>query len=658
MAYDDQYSGNIVKNGMNWWKSEQGTFHENVAAYLAYLEQNQSYTSHDNLRYMRLYGNYEMQGLDSYAYSRTETSYNTSHRVTLNVVQSIIDTVISKMSKNKPKPTFLTDGGNWTLQQKAKKLSKFCEGVFSSTKYYKHAINAMKDACIFGTGAVKIYKEDGNIKAERVFIEELKIDDREAYYSNPRQMHQTKYIHKSVLLELFPEHAHFIDQANNSAENMVNNTNPRLENMIRVVESWHLPSGKTVDKKGNPIKHDGIKTITIINKTLHSEPYTKSYFPFVFFKWNEKPIGFWGLGLSEQLQGIQLEINKLLRTIQVSMHLVSIPKLLVEASSKVVTAHLNNKIGGIIKYAGTPPKYEPLGGVPPELFTHLDRLYERAYEISGVSMLSAQSDKPSGLDSGKALREFNDIESERFLEVGQRYEQSFIDAARIMLDMAKECYEDNDQEFKVQVKGKKFIETIDWSEVDIADDKFLMDIFPTSSLSNTPSGRLQDVQELLQAGFISKEDGLKLLDFPDLESVMSLENAETEDIERTIEQMMSKGKYETPEPYQNLELGIRKCQQAYLKYRSDGAPDTRLELLRRWMEDAQQLLIKASNGVNAAPPMIQQSIPETQVSPLEISEGALEPEEPIGPPVEEIKAQIEVPGQDIPGNQEPLAPGV
>lgn len=636
MAYDDPYSNNIIKNGMHWWKSPKGTVHENVFAYVGHLDRDQSYRSSDNLRYMRLYGNYEMLGLDSYSYTRVETSYSVTHRVTLNVIQSIIDTVASKMIKNKPKPNFLTDGGDWSLQQKAKKLTKFCEGIFSSCDYYTHAINAMKDACIFGTGAIKIYKENGTIKAERIFIDEIKVDDREAFYSKPRQIHQEKYVHKSVLIEMFPDHKTAIEDANNNTNDMKVDSNQHLENMIKVVESWHLPSGETHDKDGNELDHDGMHTICIANTTLFEEKYSKSYFPFVFFRWNEKPIGFWGLGLSEQLQGIQLEINKILRTIQVSMHLVSVPKLLVEASSKIVTAHLNNKIGGIIKYAGTPPQYSPLGSVPTELFAHLDRLYERAYEISGVSQLAAQSQKPGGLDSGKAIREFNDIESERFLEVGARYERSFIDAARIMIDMARDLYEEN-KEFKVKVKGKKFIETIDWSEVDMKEDKFLMDIFPTSALSNTPSGRLQDVQELLTAGFITKEDGMKLLDFPDLESSMSLMNAGVEDIDYMLEQMIDKGVYTTPEPYQNLEMGIKKCQQAYLKHRAEGATDSRLELLRRWMEDAQGLLQKAAAGSAPPPPMPQQSVPVTNATP-EDRPAALA----------EQAAQNTIPGGDLP----------
>ena len=49
-----------------------------------------------------------------------------------------------------------------------------------------------------------------------------------------------------------------------------------------------------------------------------------------------------------------------------------------------------------------------------------------------------------------------------------------------------------------------------------------------------------------------------------------------------------------PEPYQNLENAVRKVQQAYLMFRMQGAPENRLELLRQYMEDAQGLIMKAS----------------------------------------------------------------
>lgn len=597
-----------------WWKKEDKKVHESVFQYTEHLESRQSSKSHDNLRNMKLYGNFDMLGLQAYQYARSESSYNTNNRLTLNVIKNMIDTAVSKITKNKPKPLFLTDGGDWSLQSKAKKLTKFIEGQYSYSKFYEKAAMAFLDAAIFGTGAIKIYHQDGEIRCERVFIDEILVDDSEAYYAEPRQMHQRKYIHRDVLKAMFPDQSGYIDDV--GSHNSRFHENATQNEMVKVIESWHLPSG--------PKAKDGKHSICIDNKTLWCEEYTKSYFPFVFLRYDLRPIGFWGQGLSEQLSGLQLEINKILKTIQVSMHLTSIPKVFVEANSKVVTAHLNNKIGGIIKYVGTKPSYESVGAIPAELFNHLDRLYERAYEIVGISQFAAHSEKPAGLDSGKALREYADIETERFQSVSTRYQQMFIDASRIYIDMARDLYEKQDKNLKVLVKGRKFLETIEWKEVDIEEDKYLLDIFPISALSQHPSGRLQDIQELMQAGIIPPEEGRRLLNFPDLEAFETRESADMEDIDRIIEFMIEKGDYQTPEPYQNLEYGIVRMQKAYLMYKIQNAPEERLELFRRWIEDANDLIARANTP--ALEEVNQAEAPLPALDPTQAGEVPLDPQ--------------------------------
>ncbi len=572
-------------NGNKWWLANRDNLYQEVFAFVSRLDDNQRYRSFDNLRYARLYGNFDYMGIDAYTYARVETAWSASNRVTLNVVQNMIDTVVSKITKNRPKAQFLTSGGDFSLQTRAKKLTKFVEGIFSYDEFYDKAALAFLDACIFGTGCIKIYQENGQIKSERVFIEEIKIDDIESYYAKPRQMHQVKYVHRDVLKAMFPGQGIIIERASDGeATGASQDSTTQIKDMVKVIESWRLPSGLDVN--------DGKHTITVSSGTLLDESYEKDYFPFVFFRWGIRPVGFFGQGLAEQLQGLQLEINKILRTIQVSMHLVSVPKILVEASSKIVSSHLNNRIGGVIKYAGTPPTSVPLGTIPPDLFSHLDRLFARAYEIAGISQLAAQSLKPAGLDSGKALREFNDLETERFMSVAKRYEKTFIDAAEIIIDMGKDIYE-REGEFSIKVKDGKFVDTIDWKDVNMDADKYMMEIFPTSALSNTPSARLADIQDLMAAGFISKEDALKLLDFPDLEAATNMLNADANNLDKIIETMMDKGTYFPPEPYQNLENAIRKVQQAYLMYRVQGATENRLELLRQYMEDCQNLIMKS-----------------------------------------------------------------
>jgi hypothetical protein len=295
------------------------------------------------------------------------------------------------------------------------------------------------------------------------------------------------------------------------------------------------------------------------------------------------------------------------------MHLVSVPKLLVEASSKILSTHLNNKIGGIIKYAGTPPQFSPLGSIPPELFTQLDRLYQRAFEVVGISQLSAQSAKPAGLNSGKAMRTYNEIETERFLACAKRYEQSFLDATEIMIDYARDIAVDT-KNYSVKVPGSDFLKTIKWEDVSMENDQYMMQSFPTSALSQTPSARLSEVQELMQAGLVSKEDGMKLLDFPDLKSYYNMTNSGVEDIERQIEIMVDTQEYQSPEPFQNLKYGITKMQQAYLMYKSQNAPEETLELFRQWMSDANELLVMSQQPPPQPGPAI--AAPEVGASPV------------------------------------------
>jgi len=603
------------------WFKQKHDVEKAIFAYIKNLDQRQGYRQSDNLRNMRLYGNHEFQGINAYNYMRTEQSYNVQNRVTLNIVQSMIDTVTSKIGQNNPRPYFLTDDGNFSLKRRAEKLSKFAEGCFYATDYYDKAIQAFQDSCIFGTGAVKIYRDGDEIKAERVFIDELMIDDNESYYSLPRQLHQRKWIHKDVLKEMFPGSKGAIDAAANDSGRQ-DEYKDKLGDMLLVVESWHLPSGEKAK--------DGRHTICINNELLYDGDWDKDYFPFVFFRWNLKPLGFWGQGIAEQLTGLQLEINKLLRTIQVSMHLVSVPKIFLEASSKVVTAHLNNKIGGIIRYAGTAPTEGKLGSIPTELFTHVDRLYQRAFEIVGVSQMSAQSQKPAGLDSGKALRTYNEIESERFKAVSKRYEKTYLDAAEIMIDIAKDIAADTGN-FSVQVPGSGFLKTINWEDVNMEEDQYIMQVFPASALSQTPAARLQEVQELMQAGLVSKEDGMKLLDFPDLKAYYNMANAGAEDIERQIELMMDTGEYETPEPFQNLQYGIVKMQQAYLMYRSQKAPEENLELLRRWISDAKNLLDQANQEA-------QNSVAQAQAAANPVAGAPAQTGVPAAPPTSDMQA--------------------
>lgn len=606
----------ITSTNVKWW-TEKKSPHKNVFGLLNYLEKNQSYRSVLNLRYARLYSNMEMLGLSSGTYARTATNNFSQNRLTLNVIKSCVDSAAAKIAKNKPKPLFLTKKGDFSLKRKAKGLTKYLEGLFETTDLYELGRKVFIDACVFGTGALKLFIDsaDNCIKAERVFIDEIVVDDVEGIYSKPRQIFQRKNYSRDVLIDMFPDYKEEILAANTALRGQT--ATQSTADQVIVVEAWHLPSG--------PNAKDGKHVIALENCTLFEEEYTKDYFPFVFFRWTDKLVGFWGMGLAEELIGIQLEINKVLKAIQASHQLMSVPRVFVDVASNVNTAHITNEIGGIIKYQGQPPVFQSPGAMNPEVYSYLNDLYRKAYEITGISQMQAQAMKPSGLNSGAALREFNDIASERFVITGMRYEEFFMQAAKIMIDMSKDLFE-IDKSLKIKVKGQKFIETIKWKDVNLEEDQYVMQLFPVSFLPSTPAGKLQTVQELVQAGFVTQEQALSLLDFPDLEGFTSLATAAQDNIERYLELMIEEGKYNPPEPFMNLQLALTLTQEAYLRAKCEDTPEDRLELLRTFMDDCQTLM--------------QASAPPPEVPPMDPLAN------PVAPPTSDI---LPLPGAAPPG---------
>lgn len=582
-----------------WWTCDKDVMHRHVFGVLRRIRASQNYRSVQNLRFARLYSNMEIQSLSSGLYARAQDTVGmVQNRVTYNAIKSCTDTVAAKIAKNKVKPFFLTDGGSWDMQRRAMRTNQFIEGLFDSMgtgngdnrSLYGLGRRAFVDACVFGTGATKFFIEGDTVKAERVIIEEIVVDDVEGRYEQPQQLFQEKLMHRAAVLDMFPDYEFQIKSVPSGvrAEDNIDSA----ADMISVVEAWHLPSGK--DTK------DGKKVICIENCTLDESEWNKNYFPFAFQRWNPKLLGFYGMGLAEELIGIQLELNKLLRVIQISQHLMAVPQVWLEYASKTVAKHVNNEVGGIKFYAGQPPIFMVPQAMSAEVYQHLENLWRKAFEISGVSQLSAGGKKPSGIDAAVALREMQDIESERFSLQQQRWEDYYMDATDISLDLLDDIYESG-KDPAVWLKNSDKGFKMKWSDVRLPKDSYVVRPFPTALLPSTPAGKLQKVQEMLQAGFWDREEAMELLDFPDTKSVVSLKVAQRRDLKRMIEQIIDDGEYQPPEPFINLEMAKPLAQSYYLMSRSEGMPEARLELLRRFMDDVQAMIDAAMPP--PAPPM-------------------------------------------------------
>lgn len=141
------------------------------------------------------------------------------------------------------------------------------------------------------------------------------------------------------------------------------------------------------------------------------------------------------------------------------------------------------------------------------------------------------------------------------------------------------------------------METVDWKDIKLKEDEYVLKAFPVSSLADDMTGRLQEVQELAQAGMISPRTARKLMRTPDLEMSDNLANAAEDLICKLIEDMIDAPEgeevYHAPEPFMDLTLAKQLCLEYWNYAKFQSAPDSVLQLLQQFNEQVDEIVQQA-----------------------------------------------------------------
>ncbi len=589
----------------SWW-SEKDSDSRHDAVVNAYTHLRTHDERHDAyLEFMSLYTNRDLRqggGVRGWLNASTSLGANKYTRVPFNLIKLIIDTVAARIAKFRPRPRYLTDEGNYTLRKKADRLQRWVDMQFYTTELYQTAPRAFVDACIYGLGAIKVSRQDNEVIAERIYPGELLVDEHEAFFDTPRQLFQTKLLTKDVVKALWPGMTDIIDQSSFMSDK--NKHDPLghdpLSEQVEVVEAWHLPS--------SPEAGDGRRMVFVSEGSLTDEKYVHHDFPFSFVRWMPEPRGFWGLGLAEDLLGIHLDVNTTIRKIEKSLELTASPQVWIQNGSSVDAEKITNIPGSVNFYTGDrPPTFLTPSAVPADVFAYLQQQIGRAFQIARLSESTVGGQIPSGLETGAAVRNFHDIGTESFSLPARAYEDLFLDLARKYVRTGKEIWQ-NDKKYSVVLEKDKFtVEKVPWKEVELDDrkDAFVIKVFPASSLSMSPSGRMADIQDLLNMQLISPEEGRALLDFEDLEASNDLATAVSENIDRILEKILDENTYEPPDPFTDLQLAMKKAQAMVQKATRMGVPEPRIAKLRMFARQASALIKRAEQEVLAQQAALQ-----------------------------------------------------
>ena len=580
------YAGQTTN--FRWWLLEDTDLSASVTATILFLKRQQG-DRMSNLESMtRLYGSSNLYNFSGGTFGRSRSvKPAVTQRMSFNICESIIDTLESKMAKNKVIPTYITNGGTWDVQKKAKQLTKFAQGLFYEQNIHPKSIDAWSDAAVWGDGFVYVYEDDNKVCVDRALPNEIFVDNLEAQNGHPKQLHRVKVIDRDIALELFPELSEAIETCAPANYEEIGG-HETVADMIQVIESWHIRSGPKAD--------DGVHAISIGDGSLKYE-WLKDYFPFPHIRYAKRKLGWYGQGACERLEQIQSEINRSMVLKQSALRMQSAFKILLENGSKVVSQHLNNDIGSIIHYSGTPPEYVAPPATNPELQQWIDALISYGYQQEGVSRMVSQGEQPLGVTSGKAMRTLLQTSDDRFLFMTQCMEDFNLEIARQAVEVVRDIHA-RTHKYEVVFPQAHFMETINWGDINLKEDEYVLKAYPTSSLSDDLPGRLSEIQELAQAGMISPRTARRLMDMPDVEMNDNLSNAAEDLLHKILEDILFDGKYRAPEPFFDLQLAKQLTLEYYNYADYMNAPNDKLALLQKFNFELDTML-----GILTPPPM-------------------------------------------------------
>jgi hypothetical protein len=584
-----------------WWKNkDDDKLAMDLCGTAAYLKTEQTYRMRQLAVDVRLYC-----GLSIYSYAgsnvskmdRTKTLPD--DRPTFNLIQACTDTLVSRISQNKPQPKFLTDNADYKQRHLAQRLNQFILGEFYQTKFYEKSAKMLRDAVVMGTGCLKIYAgENHKVCVDRVMPTDLYVDDNDSLNGTPQQLIQLKLMDRDKAIAAWPKSRALLEKVPNSYPDNSKESGRTTSDQIMIVEGWRLASGPSKEEPGYL---SGRHVIATIGGVLDQEPYHKIKFPFVFLMYSDPFRGFFGQGLATQLFGTQLTLNRILYTIARSITLVGVPRVFIEQSSKVVKAHNNNEIGVIVTYSGTKPSYEVAPCNAPELYAERDKLIQYGFQQCGVSAMQATSQKPEGLNSGAAIRSYDDISTDRFASLSKKFDDAHIEGAYLITDCAMDIVEETG-EYQTVYPNKDGTKEIDLPAMKFLKDPFVIQCFSESSLPRTPAGRMQWVTEQVQAGMLTVKEGRRLMRSPqDLEQNEQLDNASEERIFQILDKIVEDGDYTPPDPFMDLQLALTLVVQYYNLYMAAKLEEKKADMLRRFFQQVQALIAAAQPPPMAAP---------------------------------------------------------
>jgi hypothetical protein len=442
------------------------------------------------------------------------------------------------------------------------------------------------DACIYGLGALKIGKahKESRIESKRVWPGNLFVDLQETRFDQPTRLHHRRFMPKSALKMFFPKLKNEIDAAGTVSDHYAQfGTFQQIVDVVEVIESWHLPS-----YKGAP---DGKRYLWVGTTVLQQSNYERRSFPFAFFNWKRDPNNrFYGIGLGEDLLGVHIDCNVTINRKNTAIEFASLPHWTYRKGS-VTETDITNAPGSKIPFTGdVRPEFVMPPSVPTDLVMEIREYEARAYKIAGLSSSQSFGDRmPSGLETGRAVENFFQVESVPFGEQLQKFQWFVVQVANCNLATGHEIHS-VDKKYGVVVPGERGeIEYLKWKDVamDPREDSYIIRATPSSVLSETFGARLGEVERLVAMDpEMTRAERYDYLQMPDTKRISDMYTAAKDNGEAMIENALNKNVFTPPSPFMDLDQFLIDANREEQRASELGVAEPNIATLRRMMRMA------------------------------------------------------------------------
>ena len=325
------------------------------------------------------------------------------------------------------------------------------------------------------------------------------------------------------------------------------------------------------------------------------------------------------LSIVDQLWGLQEAIDAILVKIKDASQLSSPLKYFVPESSTIKVHKLSNRTGEIITYTDLPNQTTPPIVTATEPFMDpqwtqlLEKFKQDAYEIVGISQLSAMSQKPQGLNSGVGLSTLEDIESDRFEIQLNNVIHSYTDLAKLCMAI----FDENDE----ILPPNRMRQNITWKDIIEAKEQLVIQFSAAENLSKDPAQRAQQVMMLVNMGAIPQSRVATLMEIPDSVQGYSLANNAINAVMSVIDDCIENNNYNIPD-YIPMQMLKEEVLNTMLSLRAVSNPQNQQDI-DKLTQLYQTIIQKEGNSQTAAEMVAVQTLQEELMADMQNPDGQI-----------------------------------